>query len=336
MTISVLGLDIGGANLKAAHSDGSARLRPFPLWKHPARLPLGLAELIQPSPCFDTLAVTMTGELCDCFESRRQGVHAILNAVAEIAEGRRIAVWSLDGQFVDLNRARQIPLRIAAGNWLALAAFAARFAPSGSALLIDAGSTTTDIIPLHNGKPVPRARSDRHRLQTRELVYTGVRRTPLCALLGKRAAAELFATTLDAYLLLAMLPEDKADLATADGKPATIRAARSRLAHMLCADAETCPEAVLVRLADRVAAKQARLVATALECVAARLPETPATIIVAGSGEFLAQRALDRSALFGARRVALSEKLDAAVSLAAPAYAVARIALECLTHGDGK
>ncbi|HEV3443856.1 MAG TPA: hydantoinase/oxoprolinase family protein [Gemmataceae bacterium] len=336
MTISVLGLDIGGANLKAAHSDGSARLRPFPLWKHPAQLPLALAELIQPLPRFDMLAVTMTGELCDCFETRRRGVHAILSAVAEVAAGRRIAVWTLDGQFVDLTRARQIPLRIAAGNWLALAAFAARFAPTGSALLVDAGSTTTDIIPLHNGKPVARAGSDRRRLQTRELVYTGVRRTPLCALLGKRAAAELFATTLDAYLLLAMLPEDETDLATADCKPATIRAARSRLAHMLCADAQTCPEAVLVHLAKRVAAKQAGLVATALECVAARLPETPATIIVAGSGEFLAQRALDRSALSGARRVALSERLGAAMSLAAPAYSIARIAFECLTHGDGK
>jgi probable H4MPT-linked C1 transfer pathway protein len=336
MTISVLGLDIGGANLKAAHSNGSARLRPFPLWKQPAQLPPALAELIQPFPPFNTLAVTMTGELCDCFETRRQGVHAILNAVAELAAGRRIVVWSLDSRFVDLNRARQIPLRIAAGNWLALARFAARYAPAGSALLIDAGSTTTDIIPLHNGKPTPRARSDRHRLQTRELVYTGVRRTPLCALLGKRAAAELFATTLDAYLLLGVLPEDEADLATADGKPATIRAARSRLAHMLCADAQTCPETVLLHLAKWVAVKQAGMVAMALECVAARLPETPATIVVAGSGEFLAQRALDRSALSGAWRVALSEKLGAAVSLAAPAYAVARLALECLSHGDGK
>ena len=38
MAASVLGLDIGGANLKAAHSAGLARLMPFELWKYPAGL----------------------------------------------------------------------------------------------------------------------------------------------------------------------------------------------------------------------------------------------------------------------------------------------------------
>ena len=34
----VLGLDIGGANLKAADSDGRAVTRPFAVWKQPERL----------------------------------------------------------------------------------------------------------------------------------------------------------------------------------------------------------------------------------------------------------------------------------------------------------
>ena len=33
--MAILGLDIGGANLKAAHTDGTARSVAFPLWKHP-------------------------------------------------------------------------------------------------------------------------------------------------------------------------------------------------------------------------------------------------------------------------------------------------------------
>src|SRR5262245_16664593 len=104
---SVLGLDIGGANLKAAHSAGGARLMPFALWRAPEALPRKLAELIGAMPSADVLAVTMTGELCDCFATRRKGVCAILDAVGRAADGRAVRVWTTDGRFVDLARARQ-------------------------------------------------------------------------------------------------------------------------------------------------------------------------------------------------------------------------------------
>ena len=56
----VLGLDVGGANLKAAHTNGSARSRPFPLWKAPAALPDALRDLLRDWPPYDALALTMT------------------------------------------------------------------------------------------------------------------------------------------------------------------------------------------------------------------------------------------------------------------------------------
>ncbi|HMF14333.1 MAG TPA: hypothetical protein VKE94_18580, partial [Gemmataceae bacterium] len=78
MARRVLGLDIGGANLKAAHSDGTAQSTAFALWKTPERLADQLRQLIASMPTHDMVALTMTGELCDCYESKRQGVHAIL------------------------------------------------------------------------------------------------------------------------------------------------------------------------------------------------------------------------------------------------------------------
>src|SRR5437763_5240199 len=96
--IPVLGLDIGGANLKAAHSGGPARLRPFSLWKQPDRLADELSALIADWPPFEQLAVTMTGELCDCFATRREGVLHILAAVERVAPVP-VAVWHLDGEF---------------------------------------------------------------------------------------------------------------------------------------------------------------------------------------------------------------------------------------------
>src|SRR5438067_101896 len=116
MSRSVLGLDIGGANLKAAHSSGMARLQPYPLWKNPGGLSRALWDLLETMPRFDVLAVTMTGELCDCFETKRQGVAAILDAVEAVDGTARVHVWRSDGQFADLATARATPLQVAAAN----------------------------------------------------------------------------------------------------------------------------------------------------------------------------------------------------------------------------
>src|SRR5437764_887860 len=137
MGSGVLGLDIGGANLKAAHSDGTARSFPFALWKDPAGLADVLGALVRSSPPHDLLAVTMTGELCDCFESKRHGVSAILDAVEGVARGTPTRVWCNDGRLLDLKEARAVPLRVAGSNWLALGSFAGRYHPRGVALLVD-------------------------------------------------------------------------------------------------------------------------------------------------------------------------------------------------------
>src|ERR1700682_5424649 len=104
--LSVLGLDIGGANLKAAHTDGSACLHPFELWKTPDDLPDALCDMLKLMPKSDLLAVTMTGELCDCFETKRQGVTAILEAVERAAGDIPIQVWTTSGVFTSVENAK--------------------------------------------------------------------------------------------------------------------------------------------------------------------------------------------------------------------------------------
>ncbi len=292
MPAAILGLDVGGANLKAFHTSGLARSVPFALWRNPAGLADALRALVAPLPPADALGVTMTGELCDCFPSKRAGVAAILDAVRAVAGATPARVWLTDGTFADPAAARESPLRAAASNWLALATFAGRYAPRGPALVVDVGSTTADVIPLRDGKPAALGESDPERLLCQELVYTGVRRTPLCALLGGRVAAELFATTLDAYVVLGEAAEDPADMDTADGRPAMRALAHARLARMLCADLETSTEEERLDLAARAAARQVEMIAAAMGHVAGRLPDLPETVILAGSGEHVAGRAL--------------------------------------------
>jgi probable H4MPT-linked C1 transfer pathway protein len=333
MPPAILGLDVGGANLKAATPGGDARSVPFPLWKRPADLPDALRALADSFPAADQFAVTMTGELCDCFPAKRDGVLAILDAVAGAAGDRPVAVWCNDGRFVPAAEARRRPLAAAAANWLALATFAGRYAPAGPALLLDVGSTTADLVPLLDGRPVPRGHTDPERLLSRELVYTGVRRTPLCALAGGSVAAELFATTLDAYLVLGEVPDDPSDTDTADGRPGTRAAAHARLARMLGADLETSTEDERLALARRAAAVQTARLVDALERVAGRLPAPPRTAVLSGSGEFLAARVLAASSAAGCATVSLREKLGQGVSAAACAYAVAVLRAEELKQG---
>jgi probable H4MPT-linked C1 transfer pathway protein len=332
MPRSFLGLDVGGANLKAAHTGGGARAIPFALWNDLSGLPAALAELAADLPEADAVAVTMTGELCDCFESKSDGVRAILDAVASAAGPKPVRVWDHDGLFVQLERARSEPLKVASANWLALATFTGRFAPDGNALLIDIGTTTTDIVPLVDGHPRPQGRTDPERLECGELVYRGWRRTPLCALAGPSRAAEFFATMHDAYLVMKVVPEEPASRDTADGRTATRANAGRRLARMLCCDLETTTARQCQQLAEEMNFRLCTQIAHAASDVLKRLPGPVGAIVSSGSGEFLIRGVL-ASALLPPDHdrwpiVSLGERLGRGVSTAACAYAVATLCQE--------
>jgi probable H4MPT-linked C1 transfer pathway protein len=335
---SVLGLDVGGANLKAAHTDRTARSVPFALWKDPAGLADALRGLVGAMPAADLWAVTMTGELCDCFESKRQGVAAILDAVEAVAGPTPVCVYTNADWFIDLAEARAEPLRVASANWLALAVFAGGYAPHGPAVLLDVGSTTTDVVPLVDGVPMPAGRTDPERLACGELVYTGFRRTPVSALIDRTAAgaglaAEVFATTLDAYLILGMIDEDAADRGTADGRPATRAAAHARMARMMCADLETSMEDQRRRLAEAVRKAQESKIQWALDRALRPLGGPPRMAVVAGEGAPLAWHVLERMEWFrDCTCVDLSRVVGAAASRAACAYAAAVLAAERATE----
>lgn len=333
-TAGILGLDIGGANLKAATPDGRAASVPFPLWKQPDRLPTALAELVARFPDAAELAVTMTGELCDCFETKRQGVNAILDATEHAAAGRSVRVWGTDGAFHPVADSRANHLTVAAANWHALATFAGRLLPfDGGGMLIDVGSTTSDLIPLEDRKPMSFGLSDAVRLRTRELVYAGVRRTPVCAVDPDRLCAELFATTADVYVVLGRLPEDTSDTQTANGRPLTVEHSRVRLARMLGGDREELDDDDLHEFARAVHERlKGRLLGSARKAyfISARGAPECRGVVVSGEGEFLAREVA--ADLFGGSAfshvVSLNNELGPAVSACAPAYAVAVLAAE--------
>jgi (4-(4-[2-(gamma-L-glutamylamino)ethyl]phenoxymethyl)furan-2-yl)methanamine synthase len=332
-----LAFDIGGANLKCADGLGFTLHHGFPLWRAPQRLAAELRTMIAESPAADHLAVTMTGELADCYESKSAGVLSILEAVREAADGRHTRVYLNDGRLVAPTVVQRDPLTAAASNWHALATFATRFAPEGSGLLIDIGSTTSDLIPLQDGHVAASGHSDLERLLAGELVYTGVHRSPLCGLLVTTTYRdrkcpvmnELFATTKDAYLVLGDVGEDVTDMETADRRPSTKRAARLRMSRMIGADESQFHMRDAVRMAHQVLEAQLERLAEAVEQITSARTGNPDQVLLSGEGEFLGRKLLERLG-WTSPVIALSNRLGPHASRAAPAHALAVLAREMM------
>jgi hypothetical protein len=337
--VHVVGLDIGGANIKAADNDQKVTTRHFEIWKAPQRLAEVLEEILRDFAPWDVLAVTMTAELADCFETKSDGVDGVLRAVEESSAGAQVFVWQTGAEFVSTDVAREIPLLVAAANWHALATWVGRIVTSSAALLIDIGSTTTDLIPLLAGVPVPQGFSDRERLQSGELVYSGVRRTPLCAIAHSvpfrdgycPLAAEVFATTLDVYLCLGLIAEDSSDRDTANGRPATIGDAHDRLARSMCCDRTEIDADDATMMARFLADVQRQRIVGALDRVLKSLDQPCGEVIVSGSGGFLAEQIVrEHTMLNGSTVVPLSAMFHARTSESACAMAVAQLGAERL------
>jgi probable H4MPT-linked C1 transfer pathway protein len=183
MTVTI-GWDLGGAHVKAAvlaenGALASVAQRPCPLWLGQEHLERALRELAGGDSSRARHALTMTGELVDLFLDRARGVAAILEAFASVIDAPDVLVFAGAG-FVDARTARASWSEVASANWLATAALVAGRAPD--ALVLDIGSTTTDVMLIANGRIHARGRDDHGRLAREELVYTGVVRTPVAAI----------------------------------------------------------------------------------------------------------------------------------------------------------
>lgn len=245
---AVMGWDLGGAHLKVAVAQAGTLRHVVqihtPLWR-------GLEEL---DAAMDALAarfalnlcrhrMTMTGELADIFATRAEGVAALVRGFRAHLGDAEVAIYAGPQGLLPPAAALDQHRWVASANWHASAALVGRHIQS--ALLVDIGSTTTDVVAVRAGLVHAQAWSDRERMGADELVYCGVVRTPVHAL-AQRApfdgvwtglAAEYFATAADVYRLTGELPAH-ADLGeTADGRSKGEAESAARLARMLGEDA---------------------------------------------------------------------------------------------------
>jgi hypothetical protein len=333
-----LGLDIGGANLKAADGRGAAVTEAFALWREPQSLAARIGTLISEIDVpFDAVALTMTGELADCFATKAEGVRAIVEATVSACGDGTVRVATVDDRWLKPVDAIAEPSRVAAANWRLFARWGggilAAHGVRGAVLVADCGSTTVDLLPVAiepdgGVRVATHGTTDTERLLAGELVYTGIRRTPVAALVGSLpvrgaacpVAAELFATSADAWLLVGELAASDRD-DTADGRPLRPPFARARLARMVCADPAEIDDGDALLMAEAIVASQVALVAGAVRrCAAA-----PTSVLVAGEGATLLRRALV-AASSACPVIELGRLIGPDVAACAPAHAAAVLA----------
>ena len=335
--LNVVGWDIGGVHIKASRLlwrageivDSRVVVRPFEIWRKRESLPGVLKQIGDELGISLTkaMAVTMTAELSDTFRNKREGVLAILDTLDQVFPKIPIYPMSLEGDFVPLSEARQHPLDFAASNWLASGLYVAH--KHCDCILMDIGSTTTDIIPIRKGRVICKGRTDMERLMSGELVYSGILRTNPNTIVDQvpingrmcRVAAELFTLAADVYLLLGYISTEAYTCPTADGRAKSRQASMERLARLVCADGEMLNEEQLFKLARYLFEKQLQQLIEALCQVLSRLDNGyQLPLGVAGAGAFLAVEAGQR---LGIAILDLVTEWGAMATAALPAQAVA-------------
>lgn len=313
--LGILSYDIGGANTKAAYikvEEGFVReiktaSKYLPIWKNPNGLNavlLELSERVAGSDKFDAVGVTITAELSDAYETKREGVHRILTNVAEVFPEVVILVLDVNGSFRHIERAKEEPLHVAAANWAATGWLVSQLV--SNCIVVDVGSTSTSIIPIVNRAVSAVGKTDLEKLVCGELVYTGCLRTNVATIVNHmpikkdlaRVSSELFATSGDIHLVLGNITSEEFAVETADGRGKTRTAALARIARVVCADEEVLSEKEIIKMAQYVCERQIEQISDGLRQVyeqVARFANAEFTIVLTGLGkDFLARKAAEK------------------------------------------
>ena len=328
------GFDIGGANIKWGDLDGNASEIPFAIWQAPERLPAVLNSIISSFPRDAKIGVTMTAELADCFETKREGVKFIVDSVAKSLAQFSPLFYQTTGRLCTGTEAIEGWGQTAAANWHATSSYLYSIDDlHTSGFVLDIGSTTTDIIPVVDGVPVTSTQNDFDRLTNGQLVYAGVGRTPVFGILSElnlhgatvTIARENFATMADIFRWLNEIEEDLDSTATADGRPASRHHSRSRIARLVCADSGELDTNEIDSISRQVKSSFVTLLSRQLAKVMKNHPGVPLVFKTLGRGAFIADEIIQKLATdpLNTPPSILAYSSDIALNQSVPALAVA-------------
>lgn len=332
--MKIAGFDIGGANTDLAiidfENDDIKNIEVdfayLPMWSNNDDLSHVLIELIEkicPVSEIDAVGISMTAELVDAYDTKKDGVLDVVRKCEETFDCP-VAYVGIDGM-MSLDEIQKTPLKAAAANWIATAQIATLI--SDNCIFIDTGSTTTDIIPIKDGAECAIGKSDFDRSATGELIYTGTLRTNLASFLDKvelngkeyRVASELFAQSADVYTVLDLITEKDYVCDTFDGESKSKTDCAKRIARVVCADLEMISMDEIVEMSEYIHQKQIEQISEGLKQVS----ETQNLDLVITTG--LGKDILDKPAaeLLGLNVKSMDEILTDEECVVAPAVGTA-------------
>lgn len=306
-----IGWDIGGAHLKIAALNQQGAINfvqqiATPVWQGLDRLIEPLLEIQQQIASRSSHhVITMTAELADIFKDRRNGVKTLAELLAQYFKHQNYQLYAGKCGLINADQVSNHINHIASANWYATASYTAQHIQRG--ILIDIGSTTTDLIPFSSGQVINTADSDHRRLRASELIYTGIVRTPVMAVVQRlffdgqwqNIVAENFATMADVYRLTGDLREQDDILATTDSAGKTKHDSARRLARMLGLDFHDIGDIrAMLNLARLIADIQLQHIEDALQKILSRIDLSNADYLIgAGAGHFLVRKMASRNKL---------------------------------------
>lgn len=268
--MKILTYDIGGAYTKRMLVDSetlevlSSEIFYFPIWKKKDEFRSFLEKIREKA---DRVGITMTAELSDVFGSRASGVEYLVSICERVF--RRPVYLSVDKKLLKKEEIND-PLKLAAANWVASVYHLEK--KSGEGILVDVGSTTTDIIPFKKNEVLYK-KTDLERLQSNHLIYTGVLRTPLSAVVSEvplkgkfvGISAENFAITADVYNIVDTI---EYSCETPDGRGKSKAESMARVARILCTDVDEIGKEEIEKICKYIRGHQVDRIARALNEVA--------------------------------------------------------------------
>ncbi len=339
--VNILGFDVGGVNIKAAFLkliDSKEKLLKissiyYPMWlNNPNEFPK-ILETIVKELCgdehIDLIGITLTAEVSDAYYTKKEGVYHILNAFKRTFPNIPQEVIGTNNTFLSIDLALENYLTVASANWVATALFIGKKFPN--CILIDIGSTTTDIIPITNGFPSTSGKTDLERLLSGELIYTGSLRSTIPSIVHKvpihgslcPISFEKFALIADVHLILDHISEQQYTCDTADYRQKTKNDAFARLARIICADIDILSESELLNIAKYIYQNQLDQIREGIQQILSNRVEltlsTP--IVTTGLGHnFLGRKVAEQTGFH--QIFDLAEELGSDFALASPAGAL--------------
>jgi probable H4MPT-linked C1 transfer pathway protein len=339
--VAVLGFDIGGANTKAALlivENGEVQfcrvaVEYFPVWKDPNKLANVLTALKEKlcDDKLDALGVTMTAELSDAYQTKREGVQQILGCIKKAFPDLPTLILNTEAELQSTEASLDKPITVAAANWAATGWLVAQ--KLKNAVIVDIGSTSTSIIPIVNGKIVALGKTDLDKLICGELVYTGSLRTNVATIVQSipikggfaGVSSELFALSGDVHIVLGHISTQDYFSETADGRGKTVPEAMARLARVICADTEMLSKQEIASVAKYIYGKQIQQIVAGLDKTYNRakfLSSEQVSVVVTGIGrDFLARKSAEQVGTEGI--IDLGDILPIEAVNATPAFGVA-------------